>query len=604
MHITQCFYKLSVLKIFSVKKILLLILLSASLIMKAQQDTAFWFVAPDVEANHGDNPIYLRFTTLADAATVRVYQPAVNSWTESMDIAAFSQGSINLTSHKADIENTPYATINKKGLYVTSTAPVSAYYEVAHSNNPDIFPLKGKTALGRLFYIPSQNNYPNVVVSNLNCRESFEIVATADNTSVTITVTDDITSSTGTMPAGTTFTIVLNKGETYSCRSTESAASASIAGSKISSDKEIAVTIADDSVRPGGTSGGYDLIGDQMLPSHLVGIEYIIVKGFASNYERAYILALEDNTTITLDGSATPLTTINKGQQYSLQLANNSYYLLASHPVYVYHISGHSDELGSALLPHITCTGSPEIGFFRNSSGNFAMMVLTKTDFIDAFTVNGNSTYLAAADFSTVPGTAGVWSYARKEFNSTSAVVLGANRIKNSEGLFHLGILNNLGGSSEYGYFSNYTSLYLGPDVSVCPGNSFTFDAGAGRENYLWSTGETGQTITVTEPGTYWAQVQDDLCIMSDTIELKNYVVDPISLGPDQSVCTGIEVILSLPNSYKSYLWQDGSVNATYSVVSSGSYWVRVTDANGCPATDTVEVAVNPLPTSILIKHQ
>ncbi|HML84407.1 MAG TPA: hypothetical protein PKE52_04520, partial [Bacteroidales bacterium] len=76
------------------------------------------------------------------------------------------------------------------------------------------------------------------------------------------------------------------------------------------------------------------------------------------------------------------------------------------------------------------------------------------------------------------------------------------------------------------------------------------------------------------------------------------------SLGPDQSVCTGIEVILSLPNSYKSYLWQDGSVNATYSVVSSGSYWVRVTDANGCPATDTVEVAVNPLPTSILIKHQ
>lgn len=604
MHIKQCFYKLSVLKIFNIKRILLFTLLSASLIMKAQQDTAFWFVAPDVEANHGDNPIYLRFTTLATGASVRVYQPALNTWADGIDIPAFSQGSINLTAHKSDIENSPYATINKKGLYVTSTSPVSAYYEVAHSNNPDIFPLKGKTALGRLFYIPSQNNYPNVVASNLNCRESFEIVATQDNTTVTITVTDDVTSASGTMAPGTTFTIVLNKGETYSCRSTESAANASLAGSKITSDKEIAITIADDSVRPGGTSGGYDLIGDQMLPTHLVGIEYIVVKGFATNYERAYILAIEDNTTISLDGSATPITTLNKGEQYSLQLANNAYYLLASHPVYVYHISGHSDELGSALLPHITCTGSPEIGFYRNSSGNFAMMVLTKSEFTDAFTINGNSTYLTSSDFTVVPGTAGVWSYARKEFNSTSAVVLGANRIKNTEGLFHLGILNNLGGSSEYGYFSNYTSLYLGPDVSVCPGNSFTFDAGSGRENYLWSTGEATQTITVTTPGTYWAQVQDDLCVMSDTIELKNFVVDPISLGPDQSVCYGTEVILSLPHSYKAYLWQDGSTNSTYNVTSTGTYWVNVKDANDCPVSDTVDVTINPLPTVIPIKHQ
>ena len=42
----------------------------------AQLDTEFWFVAPEIWANHGDAPILLRFSTLDEAAEVTVDQPA------------------------------------------------------------------------------------------------------------------------------------------------------------------------------------------------------------------------------------------------------------------------------------------------------------------------------------------------------------------------------------------------------------------------------------------------------------------------------------------------------------------------------------------------
>ncbi|MDD2963720.1 MAG: IgGFc-binding protein [Bacteroidales bacterium] len=569
--------------------------------LMAQQDTTFWFVAPEVDASHGDEPIVVRMVTLDQQASVTVTQPAAATFpVYNTTIPPYSMGTITLTPSKAQIENTPFGTVNTKGLMVSSTAPVSAYYEVAHSNNPDIFPLKGRTALGTVFYIPSQDAYPNQ--SGGNRRESFEIVATENNTTVTITVTADVTNHV----AGSTFSIVLNRGETYSCRTLSPNVAVSLKGSKVIADKPVAVTIADDSVLPGSAGGGYDLIGDQLLPVNLVGVEYIVVKGFAygsSNYERAFILATANNTTVSIDG--VPIaTTLSAGQQYALTLVNNSYYITASNPVYVYHISGHNTELGSSIIPHITCTGSAEIGFNRQSNGDFAMMVLTKTAHTSNFTIDGNATLLTASDFAVVPGTGGVWSCARKEFNSISVLATGAHRIVNTSGVFHLGILNNLGGSSEYGYFSNYTSLFIGADVSICPESNITLDAGPDRLSYLWSTGATSQTISVSTPGTYWVEVDDEDCPnLSDTIEVATFPPFPVSIGPDTAICQGQVRLLDPGPGYKDVLWQDGSTNPTYNANTTGQYWVRVFDENLCPTRDTMNLIVHPLPNATFIKH-
>jgi gliding motility-associated-like protein len=48
-----------------------------------------------------------------------------------------------------------------------------------------------------------------------------------------------------------------------------------------------------------------------------------------------------------------------------------------------------------------------------------------------------------------------------------------------------------------------------------------TLDAGNPGSQFLWSNGMTTQTITVTEPGTYWVNViNNSNCNLSDTIEV------------------------------------------------------------------------------------
>jgi hypothetical protein len=203
-----------------------------------------------------------------------------------------------------------------------------------------------------------------------------------------------------------------------------------------------------------------------------------------------------------------------------------------------------------------------------------------------------------------VPGTGGVWSSARKEFNSVATLATGAHRIINTLGVFHLGILNNLGGSSEYGYFSNYTSLYIGSDVTMCPGNSVTLDAGPDRLSYLWSTGATSQTISVSSQGTYWVEVDDEDCPnLSDTIAVNFFSQSPVSIGPDTAVCQGQVYELNPGAGFKDVLWQDGSTTPTYNATTTGQYWVRVIDPNLCPARDTMNLIVHPLPNATFIKH-
>ena len=64
--------------------------------VRAQTDTLFWFVAPEVSVafSNFDVPIVLRITTYSDAATVTVSQPAGGGMpTQTVAIAAASNAS-------------------------------------------------------------------------------------------------------------------------------------------------------------------------------------------------------------------------------------------------------------------------------------------------------------------------------------------------------------------------------------------------------------------------------------------------------------------------------------------------------------------------------
>ena len=134
--------------------------------------------------------------------------------------------------------------------------------------------------------------------------------------------------------------------------------------------------------------------------------------------------------------------------------------------------------------------------------------------------------------------------------------------------------------------------VYLGGDTTLCSGTELTLNASSsGNLSYLWQDGSSQSTYLVTEPGTYWVSVTNsNNCISRDTITIQ-YSDIKVNLGNDTTLCTGTELTL---NAYSlnavSYLWQDNSSQSTYRVTEPGTYWVSVTNSNGCINRDTIVI--------------
>lgn len=574
----------------------------------AQINTEFWFVAPEVvgiASGHADRPIYLRLATQGSPAEVEIAQPANPGFaTINVSMAANSVATVDLTPFIGDIENSPAASVQNKGLHIVSDWPITVYYEVlalgAAANNqdfplnPEIFGLKGINALGQRFVVPSQQFCYNA----FNASESVDMVATQDNTVIQFSPSTELI---GNYFPGNTYTITLNKGQTFSLRPTTGNENFSMRGTEITANKPIAVTGSDDSIH---RNGSMDLIGDQLLPVEKLGTEYIVMRGMAgAGQDRVYIVATEDNTAISINGTISG--NINRGDTYEYNNLNTAaIYISTNKPVCVMHLTGHQGagvESTSAIVPPLGCSGTGEVNFFKNTDDDFELMVITRQGREDHFEVNGDASLLTASDFSPVPGTQGDWVFAKKAFANSVLATNTNHAVTNSRGLFHLGFLsayeNNNGNvvGSSYAFFSDYAtiSLELGPNVTLCQGDSLVLDAGPGRDEYLWNNGARTQTITVKNPGDYSVVITQDGCSTTDLVRvsLSDVAVD---LGADIRLCEGETATLDAGAGRDAYRWSTGSRQQTIEVSSSGTYTVSVRSGD-CEATDDTRVEVVPV---------
>jgi gliding motility-associated-like protein len=598
--------------------IYIIVLLVFSLTIKAQTDTAFWFAAPEVTENHGDRPIFLRFTALDQQAVVNVYQPLISPTPiATVTVPANSSQSVQLTTFISQIENSQPNTISNKGIYISATNPVTAYYEVANSTNTDIFSLKGNNALGTSFLIPSQNNMSNGSYS-IPAKNGFDIVATENNTQITITPTAALVGR----PAGVPFTITLNRGETFSCVAEGITAASHIGGTVVTANKLIAITLKDDSIiNPGAPC--LDIAGDQLVPVSLAGNKFITLPGYLNNPSNTptdwvYIMATEDNTVVTINGAN--VGTINKAATLRQPSQNNVFYIETNKPVLVWHISGFGCELGGAVLPQIECTGSRTVGVVRGGTANevFYMNILVQSGGEGSFTFNGNTTTIFANQFTDVPFSGGAWKYARIQLNTSQLNTGAAAIIKNSSKEFHLSVVN--GGAStgcRYGYFSDFSKfgdVALTTNSPLCEGTALNLVCNvSSTSNYTYQwTGPNGFTSTqknvtltniqLNQAGTYTVTITKPGC--SSQSFSTNVVVNPkpvFTAGSNSPICaptnlqlnttlvSGATYAWSGPNGFSSNLPNPVISNTT--AANSGTYNLVVT-ANNCTATQQVNVTV------------
>jgi len=120
-----------------------------------------------------------------------------------------------------------------------------------------------------------------------------------------------------------------------------------------------------------------------------------------------------------------------------------------------------------------------------------------------------------------------------------------------------------------------------------------TIDNTTSSISYLWSTGETTESITVTESGEYTVTATDCKgCTATDTVKVT--IGDAkADAGDDITICTSEETTLSVEGE-GTYLWSTGETTQTILVSPEATTEYSVTVTNDlCEATDTVTVNVS-----------
>ena len=144
--------------------------------------------------------------------------------------------------------------------------------------------------------------------------------------------------------------------------------------------------------------------------------------------------------------------------------------------------------------------------------------------------------------------------------------------------------------------------LDLGPDQSICNSSTVTLNAGNGFVKYRWQDGSNEPIFTAYEPGLYWVDVWD-VCgfQQTDSVYIELDQVAAIDLGPDQTICEGGSVELSISGFPNVDWWPVDGLNCTNcpTVTStptvSTTYYVTASYGD-CFSTDSVRVNVAATP--------
>jgi len=134
--------------------------------------------------------------------------------------------------------------------------------------------------------------------------------------------------------------------------------------------------------------------------------------------------------------------------------------------------------------------------------------------------------------------------------------------------------------------------------TTFCQGGSVVLQA-TGANSYQWSNNQVGDSIVVTQSGSYTVVGTDQTgCTASaGPIAVTVNPAPSLTLNTNGStvLCQGDSVTL-LASGANSYAWNTGQVTDSITVLTAGTYQVVGTGQNGCADSTSVQIAVNSLP--------
>ncbi|MEZ4987037.1 MAG: hypothetical protein R2795_18690 [Saprospiraceae bacterium] len=153
------------------------------------------------------------------------------------------------------------------------------------------------------------------------------------------------------------------------------------------------------------------------------------------------------------------------------------------------------------------------------------------------------------------------------------------------------------GNTSFQTFIRDSLPLAVAGSLSFCIGDSVVLTATDGFDVYSWNTGDTTQSITVTEALSLQLTVTDTFgCQAQLSIQTNQWLLPEPQITGATSICEGQPVVLAISDDFVDYEWQNGSNASSIITDTSGLYAVTVTDANGCSGAGQFLLPDAPFP--------
>lgn len=468
---------------------------------------------------------------------------------------------------------------------------------------------KGRIALGTEF---KWGGVPNLG-SQVSKSNTLGIMATEDNTTITLSGYDpNCEFRVGTNRAGITedsYTITLDENEsfvfeTYIGTAPTPAHESGWIGASIVADRDIVISNGSLNYGRQVGSGNRDAGIDQPVPENRLGKEYVFIRGNGNTNgwtEFPLIIATENNTQIFVNGSATPIATINEGDffevpssNYSSNTVGSNMYIETSKDVYAYQCVGGSTQAytqGLNFVAPVSCLLPDIMDNIPNITDASGVTITGGVTIIAATTTpDGNITVTDGSGTVTLPPSSVVAG--TTDWKTFYLPSLTGNVSVQSSGPIAVGFFGFNGARGVAGYYSGFDTV---PSIDLqitgnncLPGAVLEISSGETFDAYQWYgdgvliPGATTASYTATIAGDYFLRVTRGPCTY-DSNSISVYYCNPdviLNKTVDQSNVadgTNVNFTITVEN-----FWNEPVTNLTLTdILPNGLEFVSATVSSG-----------------------
>ncbi|MDQ0592729.1 gliding motility-associated-like protein [Chryseobacterium ginsenosidimutans] len=134
--------------------------------------------------------------------------------------------------------------------------------------------------------------------------------------------------------------------------------------------------------------------------------------------------------------------------------------------------------------------------------------------------------------------------------------------------------------------------------TKLCPNGNITLTSSNSTGN-TWSTGETSQTITILNAGTYTLTSTNGICTSPQASVTITQDTDPnVQITGNLTLCESTSTTLTATSTGtgNTYLWSNGSTATSINISTPGTYTVTVKTPANCQYTKSVNVVQGAVP--------